>query len=58
MISGWINKNNQWNKIKVLDRKMTIIPKSILLIINFVATLFTITLATPGTATFYTKYIR
>ncbi|XP_009790201.1 putative EG45-like domain containing protein 1 [Nicotiana sylvestris] len=33
------------------------IPKSILLIIGVVATLFSIALATPGTATFYTNYI-
>ncbi|XP_070037025.1 putative EG45-like domain containing protein 1 [Nicotiana tomentosiformis] len=33
------------------------IPKSILLIIGVVATLFSIALATPGTATFYTNYV-
>ncbi|CAN4084323.1 unnamed protein product [Withania somnifera] len=31
--------------------------KNILLIIVFLATLFSITLATPGTATFYTHYV-
>ncbi|KAH0654821.1 hypothetical protein KY285_029703 [Solanum tuberosum] len=37
---------------------MTIIPKNnLILIIGFVATLFSIALATPGTATFYTKYV-
>lgn len=34
------------------------IPKNIILIIVFVATLFSIALATPGTATFYTNYVR
>ncbi|XP_010323233.2 putative EG45-like domain containing protein 1 [Solanum lycopersicum] len=33
------------------------IPKNIILIIVFVATLFSIALATPGTATFYTNYV-
>ncbi|KAH0652194.1 hypothetical protein KY289_029872 [Solanum tuberosum] len=37
---------------------MTIIPKNnFILIIGLVATLFSLALATPGTATFYTKYV-